>query len=67
MTTYFYVITIHTGLQPASVANLLHAAAESTAQMRYEAIYKGACDAIRGSGIDVPDGAPVVFYRCEPN
>ncbi|MFJ1912666.1 hypothetical protein ACIOGX_12110 [Streptomyces sp. NPDC088147] len=37
-------------------------------QRRYEVAYADACKQIRAStGTDVPDGAPVIFYTCEPD
>lgn len=67
MTRYFYVITIGTLGGPVSVSNTLHASEVSTRQRRYEAVYAEACKQIRDSGVEIPAGAPVVFYTCEPD
>ncbi|MFF1416583.1 hypothetical protein [Streptomyces sp. NPDC058280] len=68
MKRYFYVITIGTHSGPVSVSNTLHAAAVTTAQRRYEVAYAEACEQIgRASGADVPEGAPTLFYTCEPD
>ncbi|MCL7377495.1 hypothetical protein [Streptomyces sp. 35G-GA-8] len=67
MTRYFYVITIDTGAGMVSVDSTLHASEVTTRQQRYKAAYADACKKIRASKIDIPDGAPTLFYTCEPD
>ncbi|MFB6948882.1 hypothetical protein ACFV85_15040 [Streptomyces niveus] len=64
---YFYVITIGTLGGPVSVSNTMYASTVMTAQSRYEAAYAAAIEQIRGSEVEAPDGAPTLFYSCEPD